>query len=136
MSDLNFQIDPAFPSQGIPAPDPLAPPRKEEVDLGAKALFDSTRRMQGHAGALAKEIGSVITDARRFLEKSVEENPATTLGVAAGAGYIIAGGLSSRFTRFALKTGTKLATAWALKEITEAATGKQIKVEDKDAPQG
>lgn len=116
-------------SAGAPEAPPLLPPREESFDVDAAALLENAKRISGHASALFQEIGTALHGARTFVEQNVEKHPVATLSAAAGAGFVVAGGLSSSVSKLAFRAGTKVAAAWALKKVTEAATGTKIEVE-------
>ena len=56
-------------------------------------------------------------DLERYLTEQVEERPYITLGVAAGVGYVLGGGLRSRLTAVLLGAATRLAMAVAAREL-------------------
>lgn len=121
----------AMPSGGG---DPLLPPADPAFDVDAAALLQNAKRVQDSAAALFSEIGGALHGARTFIEKNVEAHPIATLSAAAGAGYVVAGGLSSSLSKLAMRAGTKVAAAWAIKKVTEAATGTKIELEVEKKP--
>ena len=56
-------------------------------------------------------------DLERYLTEQVERRPYTTLGVAAGVGFLLGGGLRSRLTAVLLGAATRLAMALAAREL-------------------
>jgi hypothetical protein len=55
--------------------------------------------------------------AQHYLTEQVARRPYRTLGVAAGIGYVLGGGLSSRLTTLVFGAATRLAMALAAREL-------------------
>ena len=89
-----------------------APPRHE-----ARLLSDYGRQIQHDAYALTSTVQDVTTGVEGYLTARVTGHPYGTLGVAAGIGYVLGGGLSSRLTAALLGTATRLAMALAAREL-------------------
>jgi hypothetical protein len=83
----------------------------------ARSLGDHCRRIHHEAHALAAAVQEATDDLERSLIEQVEERPYTTLGVAAGVGYVLGGGLRSRLTTVLLGAATRLAMALAAREL-------------------
>jgi hypothetical protein len=69
------------------------------------------------AATLAAEIRGTTADLERYLTDQVERRPYSTLGVAAGIGYVLGGGLSSRLTVVLLGAATRVAMALVAREL-------------------
>lgn len=82
-----------------------------------RSLSDYGRQIQHDAAALAATVHDATGGAQRYLSEQVEQRPYRTLGVAAGIGYILGGGLSSRLTVVLLGAATRLAMALAAREL-------------------
>jgi len=54
---------------------------------------------------------------QHYLAAQVQQRPLRTLGVAAGIGYVLGGGLSARLTVFLLGAATRVATALVAREL-------------------
>jgi hypothetical protein len=67
-------------------------------------------------GASTAVRGAVI-DIDHLLTEHVHENPARTLAVAAGLGYILGGGLRSPLTSLVFGIGSRIAIAIAAREL-------------------
>jgi hypothetical protein len=63
------------------------------------------------ARALATDLEALLDETRTSLTDALERHPYLTLGAAAAAGYVLAGGLASRLTALALGAGARIATA-------------------------
>lgn len=83
----------------------------------ARSLGDHCRQIHHDAHALAAAVQGATDDLERYLTEQVEERPYTTLGVAAGVGYVLGGGLRSRLTAVLLGAATRLAMALAAREL-------------------
>ncbi len=83
----------------------------------SRALGEHGRRIQHDAEALATTFRDAGDGVQRYLTAQVEKRPLITLGMAAGAGYILGGGLSLRLTAFLLGAMTRLGTALVAREL-------------------
>ena len=91
--------------------------RAEHNGRGTALLGDHGRQIHHDAHALAAAVRDAADDLERYLTEQVEERPYTTLGVAAGVGFVLGGGLRSRLTVVLLGAATRLATAVAAREL-------------------
>jgi len=82
-----------------------------------RSLGDHCRQIHHDAHALAAAVQGAADDLERYLTEQVEERPYTTLGVAAGVGFVLGGGLRSRLTAVLFGAARKLAVALAAREI-------------------
>lgn len=103
---------------------PQARPRNEQGnsqlsrnDLSG-SLYAQGRVIQQDAAALATSVQESAQLFNRYVTEQVEQRPYTTLGVAAGLGYLLGGGLANRVTGAALGTAYKLALALAARELS------------------
>ena len=80
------------------------------------SLGDHGRQIQHDAEALAAAVRDATDGVQRYLTAQVEQRPFGTLGVAAGVGYVLGGGLSSRLTVVLLGAATRVATALVARE--------------------
>ena len=89
-----------------------APPSQE-----APSLSDYGRQIQHDAAALTATVQEATTGLESHLTAQVTRHPYGTLGVAAGIGYVLGGGLSSRLTVALFGAATRLAMALAAREL-------------------
>ena len=82
-----------------------------------RSLGDHGREIQHDAQALAAALQDATNGVQRYLTEQVEQRPFSTLGLAAGIGYALGGGLSSRLTSVALGAATRLAMALVAREL-------------------
>jgi ElaB/YqjD/DUF883 family membrane-anchored ribosome-binding protein len=82
-----------------------------------RSLGDHSRQIQHDAEALAATVQDATEGVQRYLTAQVEQRPFTTLGVAAGVGYVLGGGLSSRLTTVLLGAATRVAMTLAAREL-------------------
>lgn len=92
---------------------PRAPGNAPTGSLSAQG-----RILQHDAAALATSVQESAQLFHRYVTEQVEQRPYTTLGVAAGLGYLLGGGLANRMTGAALGTAYKLALALAARELS------------------
>jgi ElaB/YqjD/DUF883 family membrane-anchored ribosome-binding protein len=94
-----------------------ASPEAAEPSHEARSLSDHGRQIQHDAHALTSAVREATTGLEGYLTAQVTRHPYGTLGVAAGIGYVLGGGLSSRLTAALLGTATRLAMALAAREL-------------------
>ena len=80
-------------------------------------LGDHGRQIHHDAAALGATMRDATNAAKRFLTAQVEQRPFSTLGVAAGVGYLLGRGLSSKLTVVLLGAATRVATALVAREL-------------------
>src|SRR5687768_2502334 len=76
-----------------------------------RALLDAGIEAKDSAVKLVSAVHSAIGLAERVVRTQMQERPYVTMSAAAGAGFVVAGGLASSITRGLVKAGTKAATA-------------------------
>ena len=84
---------------------------------GQRSLSDHGRQIHHDAHALAAAVQDAADDLERYLTEQVEQRPYITLGVAAGVGYVLGGGLRPRLTALLVGAATRLAMALAAREL-------------------
>ena len=84
---------------------------------GPGSLGAHARQIQHDAETLAAAVCDATDEVQRYLTAQVEQRPFSTVGVAAGVGYVLGGGLSSRLTAVLLGTATRVATALVAREL-------------------
>ena len=81
------------------------------------SLADHARQIQHDAEALAGAVREATNGVQRSLTEQVEQRPFSTVGVAAGVGYVLGGGLSARLTAMLLGAATRVAMALVAREV-------------------
>jgi ElaB/YqjD/DUF883 family membrane-anchored ribosome-binding protein len=95
----------------------------ETSDSGARFpqhLTETGRQIRGDAQNLVSHVSEAGTELQSYVTDMVRERPLATLGVAAGIGFLLGGGLTTRLTVLALGAGTRFAFALAAKEMSAA----------------
>jgi len=87
-------------------------------DALSEGLYAQGRIIKQDAAALATSMQESAQLFNRYVTEQVEQRPYTTLGIAAGLGYLLGGGLANRVTGAALGTAYKLALALAARELS------------------
>jgi ElaB/YqjD/DUF883 family membrane-anchored ribosome-binding protein len=105
-------MSPSETSTGNGAASATEPPHQEIRSLG-----DYGRQIHHDAEELAAAVQEATTGVQRRLREQVEQRPYSCLGVAAGIGYVLGGGLSSPLTAMLLTAATRLAMALAAREL-------------------
>ena len=82
-----------------------------------RSAGDHARQIRHDATTLVDEVQRTAADLEIFLSDRVRRRPYATLSVAAGVGYVLGGGLATRFTVVLLGVATRLATAVAMREV-------------------
>jgi hypothetical protein len=77
------------------------------------------RQIGQDASTLATDLRGAAADAEILLTQRMKHHPWSTLGIAAGAGYVLGGGLRARFTMVMLGVATRLVGVLAMRELGE-----------------
>ena len=96
---------------------------------------DHGRQIRHDAATLAADVRGTAADLERYLTDQVKRRPYGTLGVAAGVGYVLGGGLSSRLTVMLVGTVTRLAAAFAVHELDARISQRDSTSVHKGAPE-
>ena len=72
---------------------------------GGKTIGETGREVRDQARALSASMRDLMGDVTHELERHMRERPYVTLGIAAGIGFVLGGGLGPRL----LRTGGRLA---------------------------
>jgi ElaB/YqjD/DUF883 family membrane-anchored ribosome-binding protein len=80
-------------------------------------LSQATRQIRGDAQTLVTHVSEAGGELQSYVTDAVRERPIGTLAVAAGIGFLLGGGLSSRLTAIAFGIGTRFAMAMAAREM-------------------
>jgi ElaB/YqjD/DUF883 family membrane-anchored ribosome-binding protein len=84
---------------------------------GQRSLGDHSREIHDDVHALAAAVQDAADDLERYVTAQVHRRPWSTLGVAAGVGFVLGGGLRSRLTTVVFGAATRLAMAVAAREL-------------------
>ena len=106
--------------------------RGAEISNGgpdARSLGDHCRQINQDAHELAAAVHDATDALEGYLKEQVHRQPYVTLGVAAGVGYVLGGGLRSRLTAVLLGAATRVALAVAAREL-----GDRLSPAVKEAP--
>jgi len=82
-----------------------------------RGLAEHGRQIQHDAEALAAHVRDATSGIQDYLTTQVEQRPLSTLGVAAGLGFMLGGGLSARLTVFLFGAATRLGAAVIAREV-------------------
>ena len=83
----------------------------------ARDLPQHGRIIKHDAEALALSVQDAIGSVEQSVGGHLRERPYTTLALAAGAGFVLGGGLATRLTRVMFGVGGRLALAMAAREL-------------------
>jgi len=106
------------PTSHVRYPSPYQADDRSTADAFSESLSVQARIIKQDAAALATSMQESAQLFSRYVTEQVEQRPYTTLGVAAGVGYLLGGGLANRVTGAALGTAYKLALALAARELS------------------
>jgi ElaB/YqjD/DUF883 family membrane-anchored ribosome-binding protein len=99
-----------------------------------RSLGEQGREIQHDAETLAAAVQDAADGVQRYLTQQVAQRPYSTLGVAAGIGYVLGGGLSPGLTRVLLNAAARVAMALAARELgTRLRQGSSAMVQSKSA---
>lgn len=91
------------------------------LDTTTRQLGDHARRIRNEAQSLSTAIQDAAGDLERSLKDQCEHRPYMSLAAAAGIGYVLGGGLSSRLTVLMFNMTTKLVMAFLARELAATA---------------
>lgn len=91
----------------------------------------SAERLQGEFRRAREDTEAVVEDLRKLsaelgslLRERLESHPYLTLGVSAGIGYVLGGGLPKGSPALAIGLTTRMAASWLLRELGGAAVAR------------
>jgi len=85
-------------------------------------ISDVSRNIREDATALAQTLNTAADEVQQFVQSQLEQRPYATLGVAAGAGFILGGGLSVKLGSVLFGIGGRLLANVLLREVLRPAT--------------
>ena len=88
-----------------------------QSNISRDSIAQRGRQLQGDAQKLVEHVQEARGELQTYISETARERPMTTLAAAAGIGFLLGGGLSSRLTVLALGLGTRLAMAVAAREM-------------------
>jgi hypothetical protein len=91
--------------------------RSEQGTQFPQHLSEAGRQIRGDAQNLVTHVSEAGNELQFYLREVARDRPLGVLAVAAGVGYLLGGGLSSRLTVLALGVGTRFAMAVAAREM-------------------
>ncbi|MFN2428031.1 MAG: hypothetical protein ABR587_16470, partial [Candidatus Binatia bacterium] len=98
--------------QNATSPSPVQPANRKEERTDRESanpflsdsLLERGRILQQDAQALTSSVRGSVNLFHRYVSEQVEQRPYITVGLAAGLGYVLGGGLANRITGTALGT--------------------------------
>lgn len=104
----------------------------ESSDDSERDIFDDAREVVEDSENLADDVGDMYERVRETasVREYYEKNPYAVLAAAAGAGYLLGGGLFTPFTKRIVKTGMKAlvipVAVSRLRELTQGAASEEL----------
>lgn len=107
---------------------PGSAPRERPDATGAPDvdIVQASMALKDAAVTLGAQMKSTFAVADAFITKAVKDSPLATLGGAAGAGFLVGGGLSAPITRSLIRIGLKAGGAYALDMALTALKGAVV----------
>ncbi|HYB99912.1 MAG TPA: hypothetical protein VEC57_12345 [Candidatus Limnocylindrales bacterium] len=90
---------------------------RNQQQRGPQAILNSGRQIQGDVQQLATHVQETTNELTQVITDQMRQRPYTVLATAAGIGYLLGGGLSSRLTLLAFGMATRFAMAMAAREM-------------------
>jgi len=87
-------------------------------------LLNAGKEAKENATKLWSSVRAAASLVEKAAKEQLQERPYTTLGVVAGAGFVVAGGLASSITKSLVSAGTKLAAVALFDQLADAITPK------------
>lgn len=86
-----------------------------------RSIGHHARQLQHNAATLATEVQSASDDLERYVTDRVRRQPYSTLGAAAGIGYVLGGGLRSSLTMMMLGAAARIVAGQLVRELSSMA---------------
>jgi ElaB/YqjD/DUF883 family membrane-anchored ribosome-binding protein len=77
----------------------------------ASRLLERGRKVERDAQSFVEDIEGLVTDVEGLVRTSLEARPYATLAIAAGAGFVVGGGLTVGVLGTLVRVGARMATA-------------------------
>lgn len=119
--DLDIDNLHITPTPGMPRGEARAQAAAQDVDI-----VQASMALKEAAFTLGAQMKETFAVADAFITKAVKDSPLATLGGAAGAGFLVGGGLSAPITRSLIRIGLKAGSAYALDMALTALKGAVI----------
>jgi ElaB/YqjD/DUF883 family membrane-anchored ribosome-binding protein len=74
-------------------------------------LFERGRQVEHDAQSFVANLEGLVSDAEQLLRTRLQTQPYATLGIAAGAGFVLGGGVTLGVLATVARLGTRMATA-------------------------
>lgn len=82
-------------------------------------IFEHTQEAKEEAQMLASSLGELSQDLSSYLQEQVRTRPWAVLGVAAGVGYLLGGGIPSRITRAGMSMAARMSMGVLMRQLME-----------------
>lgn len=93
-----------------------SPERNREAN-GEKSIGAHGKEVRDHARALTTSVQSTFDDVDRYVNRQMRKRPYTAIGVAAGVGFVLGGGLAPRLLSTMVSIGTRMAVDMLLVQL-------------------
>lgn len=93
------------------------PPHQNGAPRDSRSFGEHCREIYDDTDALAAAVRDATDELGRYLTEQMEERPYATLGMAAGAGHVLAGGFRPRLRAVLLGAATRAVMALAVSEV-------------------
>jgi ElaB/YqjD/DUF883 family membrane-anchored ribosome-binding protein len=97
----------------------------ELADIDLSDLLARAKEAKEAASLLSSSASDTLRFAGAVVKRQLEEHPVATLGVAAGVGFVVAGGLASPAARTFVRTGARIAIGLAIRQVIVEARRRQ-----------
>lgn len=82
-------------------------------------IFEHTQEAKEEVQMLASSLGELSQDVSSYVQEQVRSRPWAVLGVAAGVGYLLGGGLPSRITRAGFSIAARMSMGMLMRQLME-----------------
>jgi len=86
----------------------------ERQTSSSSRLRERSRKLESNARSIVSEVDEMISDAEDLVRGHLESQPYTTLALAAGAGFVIGGGLTVGVLATLARVGARVAVGAAI----------------------
>jgi hypothetical protein len=94
----------------------------DRAGIDARRVYERGRQVADEAKVFLSVFEEAVGEAESYLKDQLARRPYLTLAVAAGAGYVLGGGVPSRLTRLVVDVGVRLMAANLVQNAVAATT--------------
>lgn len=105
---------------------------QDEPNTSAERIQQEFRRARADTEAVFEDLRNLREELGAVLRERLQSQPYLTLGVTAGIGYVLGGGLPKGSPTLAMGLATRMAAGWLMREVGGAGLGSSSDAADEE----